>query len=408
MPNLTRKKAARKVKPRKPRPDFPLYPHAVGKWAKTIEGKTYYFGTWDDPESALQDYLDQTDELKAGRTPEAKGGVTLREICNAFMRSKRTDLDVGKLSPRTFAGYDATLRNLLDEMGASRNVADLKPTDFEKLYAKLARKHGLTTLGREITVTRSVFKYAWECDLIKQSVKFGPKFKAPSKTDKRKAKARAARTNGKRTFEPTEIRKLIDAASVQLKAMILLGINAGLGNTDCANLPIGAIDIDRGWIDYPRRKTGVERTFPLWPETAEALREAMAKRRTPQDPADEDTLFLTRLGQRWVRFSITEVTSYGKKRIASRQDDAIAKAFAKLLGKLDLKHRGLGFYRLRHTFETVAGGSKDQMAVDHVMGHADPTMAAEYRHGIEESRLQAVVDHVHSWLYNSDVTRGDA
>ncbi len=34
-----------------------------------------------------------------------------------------------------------------------------------------------------------------------------------------------------------------------------------------------------------------------------------------------------------------------------------------------------------------------------MMGHADSSMAATHRYGIEESRLKAVVNHVRAWLY---------
>jgi hypothetical protein len=46
-----------KKKPAKPRPDFPLFPHATRRWARKIRGKLHCFGPWDDPDGALQKYL---------------------------------------------------------------------------------------------------------------------------------------------------------------------------------------------------------------------------------------------------------------------------------------------------------------------------------------------------------------
>src|SRR5208282_3486002 len=37
----------------KPRPDFPLFPHATGRWAKKVQGSLLYFGhTADDTDGA--------------------------------------------------------------------------------------------------------------------------------------------------------------------------------------------------------------------------------------------------------------------------------------------------------------------------------------------------------------------
>ena len=57
------------------------------------------------------------------------------------------------------------------------------------------------------------------------------------------------------------------------------------------------------------------------------------------------------------------------------------------------------FYALRHVFETIAGEAKDQVAVDHVMGHTRDDMASAYRERISDQRLKAVSDHVRAWLF---------
>lgn len=51
---------------------------------------------------------------------------------------------------------------------------------------------------------------------------------------------------------------------------------------------------------------------------------------------------------------------------------------------------------------TVADGAKDGPATDAIMGHVDDSMAGHYREEIGDDRLQAVVDHVHVWLYSPD------
>jgi integrase len=80
--------------------------------------------------------------------------------------------------------------------------------------------------------------------------------------------------------------------------------------------------------------------------------------------------------------------------------DPLGQRFRNLLKALKLNRRkGMGFYTLRHNFETIGGECRDQVAVDACMGHVDETMSGRYRERISDERLRAVVDTVRVWLW---------
>ena len=373
------------AKPGKPYPSFPLTAHPAGYWCKKIRGRIHYFGPWDDPDGALAKYLAEKDALHAGRKPRLDpDALTVKDLANAFLNAKREAVEVGELSPRTWSDYKDVCDEVVAAFGKSRLVTDLDPDDFATLRRRLAERWSPGTLGNFIQRVRVVFKYAVDNDLIDRPVRYGQGFKRPSKKTLRLEKAR----QGVKLFTADEIRRLLGAASTQLRAMILLAINCGLGNADCGRLSERALDLARGWLDFPRPKTGMPRRCPLWPETVEAVREALARRREPKDPADAGLVFVTKYGLAWAKDTAT---------------NPVTQETGKLLRELGINGRkGLGFYTLRHTFRTVADEAKDQPAADLIMGHEVPHMSSVYRETISDARLRAVTEHVRGWLFGTD------
>ena len=75
--------------------------HASGRWANKVRGKFHYFGkTADDPkgQAALRLWLDQKEDLLAGRTPRiSRDGLNVRHLCNHFLTAKQQQRDAGEI-----------------------------------------------------------------------------------------------------------------------------------------------------------------------------------------------------------------------------------------------------------------------------------------------------------------------
>jgi len=163
-PKSTRKTGRGKAA--KPRPDFPLFPHATGRWAKKVHQKLHYFGsTADDPkgQAALEQWLEQKDDILAGRTPRAKAaGLTVADLCNHFLTAKRHLTQTGEIGTRTFADYYAVAQNVVGTFGKTRLVIDLAADDFDRLRRQVARTNGPVGIGNQVRRVRTIFRYGHE------------------------------------------------------------------------------------------------------------------------------------------------------------------------------------------------------------------------------------------------------
>ena len=347
--SATSRKVA-KQKPDKPYPDFPLTPHPSGRWCKKIRGRLHYFGKWDDPQGALDLYAQQRDELYAGRTPRPRNDdrMTLKDLCNEFLTYKKHLVETGELTARSHRDYYDTCERLLSILGRNIIVEKIRPDDMLRVRDRLSTTLGPVALANEIGRVRVLFNYAYAEERIEKPVRFGKAFRKPSKRVLRQHKAQRETENGKKFFEPSLIRKMLNAADVHAGAMILLGINCGFGNADCGKLPMLALDLRCGWVSFPRPKTGIPRRCKLWAETVKALRESLANRTAPKDEKHDGLVFITKYGQPWFK--------------DSSSTNPVSQQFRKLLVALGLyrqgKHRSTNNCRLVRVAITPRGNGR--------------------------------------------------
>lgn len=124
-------------------------------------------------------FLHQQDDHYAGRSPRTQDNsrATLRDVLNHFLTSKQQQIENDELSYRSFADYERTCRRLIEQFSKNRIVEELRPLDFKELRAEISKTRGHVALGNEIQRVRTIFKYAYEAELIDKPVRFGPDFK---------------------------------------------------------------------------------------------------------------------------------------------------------------------------------------------------------------------------------------
>lgn len=275
------------TKPSKPSPDFPLFPHASGKWAKKINGATKYFGRWDDPDGALSEYhalLAHQQARRDGVAPPAPqvvapSGLTINKACDLFLDAKKVALDSNEMSFRTFHEYTRTCKRFTLFFGHRYRIGELLPSDFTRYRNDRAKTCNPVTVGNEVTRVKTLLNWLYKSKHTRQ-IDTGPEFRKPSRLVTRRHK----RQRGKLMFDAFEIRAILDEIGVQMRAMTLLAINCAYQNSDVETVTLDVVQsaIETGWIEYPRLKTEVDRRCPLWTTTRKALERAMKRR--PESP----------------------------------------------------------------------------------------------------------------------------
>jgi len=413
--------------PRLPYPEFPLRPHQNGQWYKSVwnprarKSEQYYFGSWkDDPkgERALSDpilgWLARRDAIKSGgdnvRIQPVVSVITLGEVMGRFLAHKLSKARSGELSPATVGDYFREIEAFVDYMKPSTPPSGLRPEHFAAYMRHLAdgRKLGRHSRKRVRAYVTAFLNYGAKNGWYSMPGT-GADWIAPA-TDPdsiRQAKARAGIEDfSDRVLTGEEIDKLLERSTSNFRAMILLGINCGLGPADIGRLRWNMIDLEGGRLRFPRPKTGVMRVGYLWKRTREALKSVRTLKQSRMEfesVGDSALVFVTRNGLPYYReMEIhAEIEIDGKKScrvIGVRVCKPILCTFGRMVRELNLK--GVSFYRLRHTFKTLGKKARDREVLDLMMGHKDTSTGKIYDHEeIKWTRIRRVARIVYRQLW---------
>lgn len=247
-------------KPSKPYPDFPLYAHANGQWAKKIKGRTRFFGAWSDWRTALKLFENTKD-----KDPTA---FDLGDLFNLFLDHKKKQATNGEISMDTWKEYRRACKRAADILGRSLPVDEIRGRHFVALRDELADQiPNPNTLRNVLVKLRRVFEWAYQAEHVDRPLRYKDALKRPAIAKVRIARAKSP----KKLYSQVEVTQLIAAADLWMKAAVLMGINGGLGCRDLCEMRWE--HVHGRWLRMPRDKTGVDRTMWLWEETVNALPE---------------------------------------------------------------------------------------------------------------------------------------
>lgn len=388
-----------------------LTPEKDGRFCKRVRGVLYHFGRDHDHDLALREWLKAKPLLLAGkrleRAAERPVLMTVNYVKEHFLKNCGDRVKDKTLRGGTFDDYDRAADEFAAHVGGGRDPDDLAPDDFASIRAAWAARMGPWSLDRHVQAVRTMFNHALTYRLIARAPFYGNSFHKSSEADKRAAGREREKTGGARIFSDEELIKILAAAAGNLRAMILLGLNAGMYAADISLLTWSSIRREGGQriIDFDRRKTGgVHWKFPLWPETVAALAQVRRiqrrrkKFREPRVAAHADLIFRTLHGRPYHREN-TLVAESGRvsKSIAI---DTIGQEFRKLLERLKIKRAGVSFGALRHTHITAVGDHVDERAARRVRGHKVKGIEKHYDK-IPIERLKQVTDLARQRLLRS-------
>ncbi len=332
------------------------YHKHTGQYYVTRDKKRVYLGS--DRDEALQRYHHLAlgmSSVAMDPKPFGPSGslVTVKELANRFLAAQQANWKAPETTLRSYKGW---LRRFLKDHPNLR-AGEFTVEMFAAWKVSLRkRNYSPESINHYLTAVRSIFNFADDLDLLE---------KVPKLKRVKNEPPRPVGSVEKPLYTTEQIHRLLEHADIQLKVMLLLGLNCGFGPKDLHDLTWKHIRGER--VTLPRSKTGICQTFLLWPETLQALEHLrrhrkeligrMAKR--GRHRSDGGSVFTTRFWKPWSK-------------------DSVAEQFRRLCKKA--KVPCYGFYRLRHCASTAMSLVTTPHVQRKFMRHSNLQQQVTYTH----------------------------
>jgi len=290
------------------------------------------------------------------------GNMTLKSLCNIYLQHQQAKAASAEITIRHHADQISCLNKFMSFIGQHHKINEISTLDLQNHKRKLKRAYNSAhRINLNISIMKTMFHWARKNDVLD----YIPNIDAVSSVK--------IIHKQRHVFTSEEIHRLFDFADVQMRAMIWLGLNCGFGYTDCAELKWNDLDLVNGRVKLARKKTGVSRDLPLWPETIQSL----------ENIPKSGRLVLYTSGDKPLIRTTYHISKDGSSKYSNI--NLVTSRFCKLMKKTGIRApKGTGFYTLRRTAATVAARSGDPFAVQRLLGHANLKMATRYVQDVSE------------------------
>ena len=321
----------------------------TGQYYVTRGGKRRYLGA--DHDEAIKAFHRLALDRPIEPPPPRYAPISAKQLANRFLATQCANWRSRENTMKSYRGWLA--RFLQDH--PSLVAEDLTVERFAAWKLSLIdRGYSGESINHYMGAVRAMYRFAEDVGLIERVPKLA-----------RVKNASRLKSEAKPIYSPEQVRQLLDAADLHMRAMILLALNCGFGPKDLRDLRWSSFDRDR--VTLVRSKTGIGQTFMLWPETLQAV-QAVRKEREA---------LITRLAKRGRQRTDNGyflVTKYWRP----WDKNTIGGEFRKLCKEAGV--RSFGFYRLRHCASTAMS----LVATPHVhrkfMRHSQIQQQVTYTH----------------------------